>query len=65
MDLFSLLCETNLVPEVFLIESYTINTDKKDYEKSLFFSLSNETRLAHACTPLTNMEEKEKLLALY
>ena len=37
MDLFSLLCETNLVPEVFLIESYTFNTDKKDYEKSLFF----------------------------
>jgi len=46
MDLFSLL-ETlfrdsfvrlvNLVPEVFLIESYTINTDKIDYEQSLFF----------------------------
>lgn len=37
MDLFSLLCEMNVVPEVFLIESYTLNTDKKDYEKSLFF----------------------------
>ena len=37
MDLFSLLCEMNLVHEVFLIESYTLNTDKKDYEKSLFF----------------------------
>ena len=37
MDLFSLLCEMNVVSEVFLIESYTLNTDKKDYEKSLFF----------------------------
>ena len=30
-----------------------------------FFSLSNETLLARAHTPLTNMEEKEKLLAVY
>ena len=37
MDLFSLLRLVNLVLEVFLTDSYTINTDKIDYEQSLFF----------------------------
>ena len=52
MDLFSLLCETNLVPEVFLIETYTFNTDKKDYEKSLFFqSVERNTARARVHSP--------------